>query len=486
VWPPPRGAAPARRAAAAGSHDDTMHRRYYAQAAELGTAGDMSFTGGRCPRPALLLPLLLVIMLPSLPRVCCLENGRAGPPPPLAAGGSCYAALLGNRANTSVSQNVSFADDLGVGSPSQAMDMYDIWSQKRVGAAVTKQVPIQQQGRPASQTPMLKSDDTLPVFIGPPETGAHQIDDGAQSAAAAAAAAVAAAGGYSLTSLTGDCKSASCTGALHALDGDGLYGKPIPKLKLQAMAETTSRLHLKFTDASRPRWEPPGILRQPEAAWQRQPGTAPHLFELHTSPVGDGRFGFAVSRPSADATLFNCTGLVFKDRFLSIGTVLEKGDVIYGIGQHARSTLGVLPGTYTLWNHDEGQRANMYGSHPFYMVLRSDGTSHGVFLLNSNAMDIVVAEDTLTFRVVGGVLDLYVFAGPSAREVVRQYHSLVGFPVLPPYWGLGFHQCRWGFLSTSHTRSVVQGYVDASIPLDVLTPANKKSACCLCLKLTAI
>lgn len=30
--------------------------------------------------------------------------------------------------------------------------------------------------------------------------------------------------------------------------------------------------------------------------------------------------------------------------------------------------------------------ANLYGSHPFFLNLESDGKAHGVFLLNSNAM----------------------------------------------------------------------------------------------------
>lgn len=30
--------------------------------------------------------------------------------------------------------------------------------------------------------------------------------------------------------------------------------------------------------------------------------------------------------------------------------------------------------------------ANLYGSHPFYIVQEGDGMAHGVFLLNSNAI----------------------------------------------------------------------------------------------------
>jgi lysosomal alpha-glucosidase len=29
---------------------------------------------------------------------------------------------------------------------------------------------------------------------------------------------------------------------------------------------------------------------------------------------------------------------------------------------------------------------NLYGSHPFYLMMEKSGKSHGVFLLNSNAM----------------------------------------------------------------------------------------------------
>jgi lysosomal alpha-glucosidase len=31
-------------------------------------------------------------------------------------------------------------------------------------------------------------------------------------------------------------------------------------------------------------------------------------------------------------------------------------------------------------------QANLYGSHPFYLTMEKSGKSHGVFLLNSNAM----------------------------------------------------------------------------------------------------
>uniref|UniRef100_A0A3Q4AYA8 Glycoside hydrolase family 31 TIM barrel domain-containing protein n=1 Tax=Mola mola TaxID=94237 RepID=A0A3Q4AYA8_MOLML len=51
--------------------------------------------------------------------------------------------------------------------------------------------------------------------------------------------------------------------------------------------------------------------------------------------------------------------------------------------------------------------ANVYGPHPFYIVQEEDGMTHGVFLLNSNAM-LQPAPD-LTWVAIRGVLDLHVF-----------------------------------------------------------------------------
>ena len=42
------------------------------------------------------------------------------------------------------------------------------------------------------------------------------------------------------------------------------------------------------------------------------------------------------------------------------------------------------------------------GSHPFYMEVMDDGSSHGVFLRNSNGMDVELTDTSLTYKVIGG------------------------------------------------------------------------------------
>lgn len=71
-------------------------------------------------------------------------------------------------------------------------------------------------------------------------------------------------------------------------------------------------------------------------------------------------------------------------------------------------------------------------------------------------------------RVVGGMLDVFWLGGPSLEAVVRQYHTLVGRPLLPPAWALGFHQSRWGYRSVEALEAAVRGYAAAAIPLDTI------------------
>ncbi|KAJ5079837.1 acid alpha glucosidase relate [Anaeramoeba ignava] len=118
-------------------------------------------------------------------------------------------------------------------------------------------------------------------------------------------------------------------------------------------------------------------------------------------------------------------------------------------------------------NNGNDEDVNLYGVQPFYIELREEThLFHGVFILNSNAMDVTLNPDHLTYRTIGGILDIYIFTGVSIDDVISQYTDLVGKPPMIPYFALGFHQCRWGYKNLNECKTVVEQYKAHQLPLD--------------------
>lgn len=97
------------------------------------------------------------------------------------------------------------------------------------------------------------------------------------------------------------------------------------------------------------------------------------------------------------------------------------------------------------------------------------GRSHGVYQRNAHAMEALMLPTNLTWRALGGSIDLYFFDGPTQEEVTKQYQTgVTGLPAMQSYWGFGFHQCRWGYHNWSETTDVVNNYRKFGIPLETI------------------
>ncbi|XP_039303833.1 lysosomal alpha-glucosidase isoform X2 [Solenopsis invicta] len=248
---------------------------------------------------------------------------------------------------------------------------------------------------------------------------------------------------------------------------ESIYKNNVPLVKVEATSVNASILRVKIYDPLKPRYEPPWPIRSDPKPFSYQVADTKYRF------YSDGvKPGFKVVRTSDATSLFNSIGIggfIFADQFLQISTLLPSNN-IYGIGEH-RSSLKLNTNwqLFTLFNKDQPptENANLYGSHPFYIVVEDSGMAHGVLFLNSNAMDVILQPTpAVTFRTIGGIFDIYFFLGPTPADVVRQYSEIVGKPFMPPYWSLGFHLCRFGYGSLENTKAVWNRTRAAGIPFD--------------------
>ncbi|PTB71292.1 glycoside hydrolase family 31 protein [Trichoderma longibrachiatum ATCC 18648] len=251
-----------------------------------------------------------------------------------------------------------------------------------------------------------------------------------------------------------------------------VYGTDLPHLTLQVTYQTEDRLHVLIQDQGNQ------VYQVPESVFPRPGGsiwsqTSKLKFSYTAYP-----FSFKITRAKTGEVIFDTSAasLVFESQYLRLRTSLPANPNLYGLGEHSDSLrLETTNYIRTMWNQDSygiPSHANLYGTHPFYLEQRASG-AHGVFFLNSNGMDIIINQDAsgkqyLEYNTIGGVFDFYFVAGPTPVAAVQQYGEFAGFPTMQPYWGLGFHQCRYGYRDAFDVAEVVQNYSLAGIPLETM------------------
>jgi alpha-glucosidase len=208
----------------------------------------------------------------------------------------------------------------------------------------------------------------------------------------------------------------------------------------------------------------------------------------------DPTFSFQVVRKSTGDVLFDTTGtqLVFENQFIEFASALPENYNLYGLGEVIHGLRMGNNFTRTFWAADAGDPIdyNIYGDHSFYLDTRyyevnektgnltyvSDVTnatgqytsySHGVYLRNSHGQEVLMRPSNITWRTLGGSVELYFYAGPTQEKVTKSYQlSATGLPAMQQYFTFGYHQCRWGYKNWSELQGVVDSFKEFGIPLE--------------------
>ena len=136
---------------------------------------------------------------------------------------------------------------------------------------------------------------------------------------------------------------------------------------------------------------------------------------------------------------------------------LGVGELIYGLGERF-GPLVKNGQSIDIWNADGGTSSEQaYKNVPFYLSNRGYGVlvndpGHVSYEIGSEAVERV------QFSVPGEVLEYFVIAGPTPKQVLDRYTALTGRPPIVPAWSYGL------WLSTSFTtdydEATVTSFVD--------------------------
>ncbi|GLA54622.1 CAZyme family GH31 [Aspergillus niger] len=249
------------------------------------------------------------------------------------------------------------------------------------------------------------------------------------------------------------------------------YGKDLEDLKLLVEYQTDERLHVMIYDADEE------VYQVPESVLPRVGSDEDSEDSVLEFDYVEEPFSFTISK--GDEVLFDSSAspLVFQSQYVNLRTWLPDDPYVYGLGEHSDPMrLPTYNYTRTLWNRDAygtPNNTNLYGSHPVYYDHRGKSGTYGVFLLNSNGMDIKINQTTdgkqyLEYNLLGGVLDFYFFYGEDPKQASMEYSKIVGLPAMQSYWTFGFHQCRYGYRDVYELAEVVYNYSQAKIPLETM------------------
>ncbi len=126
------------------------------------------------------------------------------------------------------------------------------------------------------------------------------------------------------------------------------------------------------------------------------------------------------------------------------------------------------------WNTDNPHYMNwddpLYSSIPFFIGFHN-GKKYGIYVDNTakTTFNFGAGNNRFSyFAAKDSQLDYYFIYGNSVADIISEYSSLTGKIDMPPFWGLGFQQCRWSYTPDQEVLDVAKKFRHRKIPLDVI------------------
>ena len=260
--------------------------------------------------------------------------------------------------------------------------------------------------------------------------------------------------------------------------------KPIERLNIGLSLECDKYLHIYITDAINKRWEQPFSLSDSYKEKIQKCDQTKSLkdFGLNISEDLTKPFYFSLTNPLNNELIFTSenSDFIYSDYFIGFGGFITTNDV-YGFGERSHE-LKLGDGKFTMWpndttdiKEDTGDGGfNGYGIHPLGFHQTAKKTFVGLLFNNINAQDLFIESGYIKYdnqvllehRTIGGIIDYYITINDTPDSALISLHDIIGHPTLPPYWSLGYHQCRYGYHSTQEIRDIYENFIAYELPID--------------------
>ncbi len=150
---------------------------------------------------------------------------------------------------------------------------------------------------------------------------------------------------------------------------------------------------------------------------------------------------------------------------------LDDSDAIYGLGENVRG-INKRGFAYRSSNVDDApeteSKSSLYSSHNF-LVFKGREKCLGVYFDDPAWFEFDLGftdPDLAVMTSRYGDLNVYLIEEPTVNAIVKTFRQLIGQSYLPPKWGFGYIQSRFGDVSEEFVSRTLAEYEELGMPID--------------------
>ncbi|MCB9846217.1 MAG: DUF5110 domain-containing protein [Phycisphaeraceae bacterium] len=135
-------------------------------------------------------------------------------------------------------------------------------------------------------------------------------------------------------------------------------------------------------------------------------------------------------------------------------------------GPLRRNGTSIRLDNFDAWGYAAASR-KLYQSHPWVLGVRRDGSAFGM-LFETTRRATISLRRSVTCIAMGPAPAVVVIERAHPMEVVEALATLTGCAPMPPRWALGYHQCRYSYMTAERVLEVGREFRARRIPCDGL------------------
>ena len=208
-------------------------------------------------------------------------------------------------------------------------------------------------------------------------------------------------------------------------------------------------------------------------------GAYTFLRECHAFVEVDTPNFLEVRRTKDSAPIFSLTNVTFANLHNTF-TVVDSSTK-WGLGERFQTKFKTTDGKWSIWNRDkpwkidrgaQGLSEQTYGHQPVYLAREKQSKLyHLAYFKNTHGLlvEVVQSSEQLLFNSVGGNIHFIILLGQfDPEELLERYHDYIGKAHIPPFWSMGYHQCRWGYKTAAALNEVLTKFKENDLPIDTI------------------